>query len=58
VTGADQGPRCSGRFLLIAGEDGHSWCQAAQQLAAEAHIPLDGVRIGHLDGDLYDPRCG
>jgi 2,4-dichlorophenol 6-monooxygenase len=45
------------RFLLIAGEDGHSWCHAAQQLAAEAHIPLDAVRIGHLDGDLYDPRC-
>ena len=20
-------------------------------------LPLDAVRIGHLDGDLYDPRC-
>jgi len=20
-------------------------------------IPLDALRIGHLDGDLYDPRC-
>ena len=20
-------------------------------------MPLDAVRIGHLDGDLYDPRC-
>ena len=46
-----------GRFLLIAGEDGHAWCEAARQLAAEADIPLDAVRIGHLDGDLYDPRC-
>ena len=46
-----------GRFLLIAGEDGHSWCQAARQFAAEADIPLDALRIGHLDGDLYDPRC-
>ena len=46
-----------GRFLLIAGEDGHAWCEAARQLAAEAGIPLDAVRIGHLDGDLYDPRC-
>ena len=46
-----------GRFLLIAGEDGHAWCQAARQLAAEAGVPLDAVRIGHLDGDLYDPRC-
>ncbi len=46
-----------GRFLLIAGEDGHAWCEAARQLAAEAGIPLDAVRIGHLDGDYHDPRC-
>ena len=47
-----------GRFLLIAGEDGQAWCEAARQLAAEVDIPLDTLRIGHLDGDLYDPRCG
>jgi 2,4-dichlorophenol 6-monooxygenase len=47
----------TGRFLLIAGEDGEAWCEAARQLAAEADIPLDALRIGHLDGDLYDPRC-
>jgi 2,4-dichlorophenol 6-monooxygenase len=46
-----------GRFLLIAGEDGHAWCEAARLLAAEAGIPLDALRIGHLDGDLHDPRC-
>jgi 2,4-dichlorophenol 6-monooxygenase len=46
-----------GRFLLIAGEDGQAWCEAATQLAAQTGIPLDAVRIGHLDGDLYDPRC-
>jgi 2,4-dichlorophenol 6-monooxygenase len=46
-----------GRFLLIAGEDGGAWCDAARQLAADAGIPLDAVRIGHIDGDLYDPRC-
>ncbi len=46
-----------GRFLLIAGEDGHAWCDAARQLAAEADIPLDALRIGHLDGDYHDPRC-
>jgi 2,4-dichlorophenol 6-monooxygenase len=46
-----------GRFLLIAGEDGESWCEAARELAAEAGLPLDALRIGHLDGDLYDPRC-
>ncbi len=47
-----------GRFLLIAGEDGEAWCTAATELAAAAELPLDAVRIGHLDGDLYDPRCG
>jgi FAD binding domain-containing protein/aromatic ring hydroxylase-like protein len=47
----------SGRFLVIAGEDGEAWCQAARQLAADAGLPLDAVRIGHLDGDVYDPRC-
>jgi hypothetical protein len=46
-----------GRFLLIAGEDGHAWCEAARQLAAEADVPLDALRIGHLDGDYHDPRC-
>ena len=30
-----------GRFLLIAGEDGQAWCEAARQLAAKADIPLD-----------------
>ena len=46
-----------GRFLLIAGEDGQAWCDAARELAEEADLPLDALRIGHLDGDLYDPRC-
>ena len=47
-----------GRFLLLAGEGGESWCEAAAQLAAKLELPLDALRIGHLDGDLYDPRCG
>jgi 2,4-dichlorophenol 6-monooxygenase len=46
-----------GRFLLIAGEDGEAWCDAANELASEAGLPLDALRIGHVDGDLYDPRC-
>jgi 2,4-dichlorophenol 6-monooxygenase len=46
-----------GRFLLIAGEAGAAWCDAAQDLAANTGLPLDAVRIGHIDGDLYDPRC-
>ncbi|MGZ4185581.1 MAG: FAD-dependent monooxygenase [Solirubrobacteraceae bacterium] len=47
-----------GRFLLIAGEEGEAWCEAARQLAGDDGIPLDALRIGHLDGDLYDPRLG
>jgi 2,4-dichlorophenol 6-monooxygenase len=46
-----------GRFLLIAGEEGSAWCEAARRLAGEAGLALDAVRIGHIDGDLYDPRC-
>ncbi|HMD56952.1 MAG TPA: FAD-dependent monooxygenase [Solirubrobacteraceae bacterium] len=46
-----------GRFLLIAGEEGQNWCTAARDLAARSGLPLDAVRIGHLDGDLFDPRC-
>jgi 2,4-dichlorophenol 6-monooxygenase len=36
---------------------GQAWCEAARQLAAQAGIPLDALRIGHLDGDYHDPRC-
>ena len=46
-----------GRFLLIAGEQGESWCSAARELAGATGLPLDALRIGHLDGDLFDPRC-
>jgi 2,4-dichlorophenol 6-monooxygenase len=46
-----------GRFLVIAGEEGHAWCAAASELAEAHSLPIDGVRIGHLDGDLFDPRC-
>ncbi|HEX2707329.1 MAG TPA: FAD-dependent monooxygenase, partial [Solirubrobacterales bacterium] len=45
-----------GRFLLIAGEEGEAWCEAACELAAELDLPLDAMRIGHLDGDLFDAR--
>jgi 2,4-dichlorophenol 6-monooxygenase len=46
-----------GRFLLIAGEDGQAWYEAARQLAAEADVPVDALRIGRLDGDYHDLRC-
>lgn len=45
------------RVLWTWCEDGRAWCGAARRLAAEAGIPLDAARIGHLDGDLFDPRC-
>lgn len=45
-----------GRFLLIAGENGAPWCAAAEALARANDLPLDVRRIGHLDGDLFDPR--
>ena len=46
-----------GRFLLIAGEEGQPWCDAARRLAEDQGLPIDAVRIGHVDGDLHDPRC-
>ena len=46
-----------GRFLLIAGEQGDAWCDAAGELAGTHSLPIDTVRIGHVDGDLFDPRC-
>ena len=45
-----------GRFLLIAGELGQDWCAAAATVAAANGLPIDAVRIGHIDGDLFDPR--
>jgi 2,4-dichlorophenol 6-monooxygenase len=45
-----------GRFLLIAGEDGQAWCEAAEKIAAQSGLPLDAIRIGHLDGDYRDLR--
>ena len=46
-----------GRFLLIAGEDGQAWCEAATKLALERHLPLDAIRVGVLTGDYLDIRC-
>ncbi|MCB0861868.1 MAG: FAD-dependent monooxygenase [Solirubrobacterales bacterium] len=46
----------AGRFLLIAGEEGDAWIEAANEIADAAGLPLDFLRIGHLDGDLYDPQ--
>lgn len=45
------------RFVLIAGERGEAWVAAAESLARRAGLPLDAIRVGHLDGDYRDPRC-
>lgn len=42
-----------GRFVLLTGSHGTSWCQAAGQTALE--IPLAAYRIGP-GGDLVDPE--
>jgi 2,4-dichlorophenol 6-monooxygenase len=43
-------------FMLIAGEDGQAWCEAATMAAAERGLDLTAVRVGHLEGDWLDPR--
>jgi len=45
-----------GRFLVLAGEEGHDWCLAAEKIATATGLPLDAACAGHLSGDLYDPR--
>jgi 2,4-dichlorophenol 6-monooxygenase len=46
-----------GELLVIAGEDGAAWCDAAREIAETERIPVRAVRIGHADGDYRDPRC-
>jgi len=43
-----------GRFLLIIGNAGQAWREAAQQLASRAGLPLDVVEISDT-GEVRDP---
>ncbi len=45
-----------GSFTLIAGENGDSWCQAAEAAARARGIDLKALRLGHAEGDWLDPR--
>ena len=45
-----------GTFVLIAGEDGEAWCDAARVVANEFGVALRAVTVGHARGDLRDPR--
>ncbi len=46
-----------GKFVLIAGEDGQPWVDAAHELAERYGIDLVAVRVGVLEGDYIDARC-
>lgn len=46
-----------GRFVLIAGEQGEAWCEAARALAAERGLPLDAMTISVREGERFDLRC-
>jgi 2,4-dichlorophenol 6-monooxygenase len=46
-----------GRFVLLAGEGGDAWKEAALALAAGTGLPLDAYTLGHTDGDLLDLQC-
>ncbi len=46
-----------GKFLLIAGEDGQAWVDAARKLAEQLGVDLIAVRVGILEGDFVDARC-
>jgi 2,4-dichlorophenol 6-monooxygenase len=43
-------------FMLIAGEDGAAWCEAAQDAATRRRLELVAFRVGHDEGDWLDPR--
>jgi 2,4-dichlorophenol 6-monooxygenase len=46
-----------GHFVLIAGEDGQAWVDAATLLAGQQDIPLHATRVGFGDVDHVDVRC-
>ncbi len=46
-----------GKFVLIAGEDGQPWVDAAHELAERDGFDLVAVRLGILEGDYIDARC-
>jgi 2,4-dichlorophenol 6-monooxygenase len=46
-----------GHFVLIAGEDGGDWVEAALKIAAERSIPLRATRVGFGDVDHVDVMC-
>lgn len=45
-----------GHFLVIAGEDGQPWVDAAQELARDTGLPVRAFRLGLDEGDYIDMR--
>jgi 2,4-dichlorophenol 6-monooxygenase len=45
-----------GKFLLVAGEDGNAWVEAAHKIAQSTGIALEAVTVGADDADLADTR--
>lgn len=45
-----------GHFLVIAGEDGQPWVDAANALAAKTGLPVQAFRLGLDEGDYIDMR--
>ncbi len=47
----------SGRFLLLAGEDGQAWVEAATAVAAENGIPITAGTVGVIGSEYIDVRA-
>jgi 2,4-dichlorophenol 6-monooxygenase len=47
----------TGRFLLLAGENGHAWVQAAAAIAAETGVPITAGTVGVIGCDYIDVRA-
>jgi 2,4-dichlorophenol 6-monooxygenase len=45
-----------GKFLLVAGENGNAWVEAAHKIAESTGIALEAVTVGADDADLADTR--
>lgn len=45
-----------GQFLLITGERGEGWIQAAVHVAQEQGLPLKANSVKSFSGDWLDPR--
>jgi 2,4-dichlorophenol 6-monooxygenase len=45
-----------GRFLVLTGESGALWAEAAAELATSSGFPVDVATIGHLRRDALDTR--